>query len=408
MRVSAILFLRLFLPFAFGNFLGSLYRSVNAVVAPDIVTELRLNAEEIGLLTSIFFLFYAGVQIPLGMSLDRFGARRVTTVLFALAGLAAVLFANADDFTTLMIARAVMGIGISVAFMGALKSVVEFVPREKLPVTNSLIMTMGGAGVMSATYPVQFALHYTDWRGVFIGISIITLVVVLAIFFVAPEPPKRPVRTGGGASSFRGVVAVFTDREFLRMVPIGSSAQGVNMAMSGLWAGPWLRDVSGLSRDEAAAVLFGMATMITVSVFILGWIAQRLAHFGISLLGTACCGIGGFIFFECMIIANPAVHPALLWLPYAFCATAPTLIYSILAGNFTPDMAGRVNTAYNFTTFTFAFAVQWALGAIIDLWPPVARGQFAPDGYRWGFAMIVALQLCAFAWFFVARRKQLR
>lgn len=160
--MSAILFLRLFLPFAFGNFLGSLYRSVNAVVAPDIVAELRLNAEEIGLLTSIFFLFYASVQIPLGMSLDRFGARRVTALLFALAGLAAVLFANADDFATLLIARAVMGIGISVAFMGALKSVVDFVPREKLPATNSLIMTMGGMGVMSATYPVQFALNYTD------------------------------------------------------------------------------------------------------------------------------------------------------------------------------------------------------------------------------------------------------
>lgn len=402
--MSAILFLRLFLPFAFGNFLGSFYRSVNAVIAPDIVTELHLSAETIGLLTSIFFLFYAGVQIPLGMALDRFGARRVSTTLFTVAGLSALVFAQASDFGVLLVSRALMGVGISAAFMGALKAVIDWVPRDKLPITNSLIMTMGGMGVMGATYPVQFALNFTDWRGVFIGIAIATFVIVLCIFFVAPERSRAasPPSTG---SSIRGVIEVFTNREFLRMVPLGSSAQGVNMAMSGLWAGPWLRDVSGLSRDEAAAVLFGMAVSITISVLIIGWIAARLTRAGISVLATACCGMAGFIFFECLIILNPAISPWGFWLPYAFCATAPTLIYSVLANAFSTDMAGRVTTAYNFTTFTFAFAVQWFLGAVIDLWPPMADGRFAPEGYRVGFAIIVAIQLAAFAWLFIGNRR---
>lgn len=380
--------------------MGSFYRAVNAVVGPDIVAELRLNAEQIGLLTSIFFLFYAGLQVPLGMALDRFGARRVAAFLFTIAGSSAAVFALASDFTTLLIARALMGVGISAALMGALKAVVDWVPRAKLPSTNSLIMTMGGLGVMGATYPIQFALNFTDWRGIYLGIAAMTLMVVLAIFIAAPEPKNAAPRHSAG--SLGGVIEVFTNRQFLQMVPLGSAAQGVNMAMSGLWAGPWLRDVSGLSRDETATVLFGMATMVTVSVFMLGWIAERLTRVGITLLDTARIGIGGFILFECLIIANPAVHPAVLWLPYAFCATAPTLFYAVLAPNFTPDMAGRVNTAYNFTTFTFAFVVQWALGWVIDLWPPVAPGSFAPDGYRWGLAFIVGIQLAAFAWFFAA------
>ena len=400
--MSAILFLRLLLPFSFGCALGSLYRVVNAVVGPDIAAELHLSAEQIGLLTSFFFLFYAGVQIPLGMALDRFGARRVAANLFALAASGAVIFASASDFTILMIARALMGIGISVALMGALKAVVDWVPRDKLPSTNSLIMATGGLGVMAATYPVQLALHFTDWRGVFLGIAVLTAVVVLAILFVAPEP--RRIATVRAANPLRGVAQIFSNRQFLQMIPLGSAAQGVNMAMSGLWAGPWLRDVSGLSRDETATVLFGMATMVTVSVFMLGALAERLTRVGLSILDTARIGIAGFIFFECLIIANPPVHPAVLWLPYAFCATAPTLFYSVLATNFTPDMAGRVNTAYNFTTFAFAFVVQWALGAVIDLWPPLAPGSFAPEGYRWGFASIVAFQLATFVWFFIAPR----
>lgn len=401
--MSAILFLRIFLPFAFGNFLGSFYRSANAVVGPDIVTELHLTAEALGLLTSIFFLFYAGAQIPLGMMLDRFGAQRVTASLFALAGIACIAFSQATDFTTLLIARAIMGIGISVAFMGALKAMVEWMPRDKLPMTNSLVMAIGGMGVMGATYPIQFALNFTDWRGIFIGIAIATFVIVFCVFLVAPKRPRTAIPTSAG-SSLRGVIVVFTNRDFLRMVPLGSSAQGVNMAMSGLWAGPWLRDVSGLTRDEAAAVLFGMATSVTISVLIIGWIAARLARAGISVLATACCGMAGFICFECLIIADLPISPWAFWIPYAFCATAPTLIYSVLANTFTSDMAGRVTTAYNFTTFTFAFAVQWFLGAMIDLWPPLAEGRFAPEGYRVGFAIVVAIQLTAFAWMALSPR----
>jgi MFS family permease len=334
------------------------------------------------------------------MLLDRFGARPVTAGLFALAGASALLFAASSDFATLLVARALIGVGISAAFMGALKAMVEQMPREKIPMSNSMIMASGGVGLMSATYPVQIALNYTDWRGVFVGIAIATFALTAAIVWVAPK--TRPSKPSGRRESFKGVIQVFTNREFLRFVPLGSAAQGVNMAMSGLWAGPWLRDVVGLTREQTATVLFGMATSISLSVLVIGWIATRLARRGFPIIATACCGMAGFILFESLIIANVAVNPFLLWIPYAACATAPTLIYAVLANSFTPDMAGRVNTAYNFTTFTFAFAVQWFLGAVIDLWPPLGEGRFAPEGYRWGFAIVVAIQLCAFMWLVLA------
>jgi MFS family permease len=402
--VSAILFLRLFLPFAVGNFLGSFYRSVNAILGHDIVAELHLSAEDIGLLTSVFFLVYAGVQIPLGMALDRFGARRVSAVLFLIAGLSAFILAHASDFGIMVVARAAMGLGVSVAFMGALKSVVDWVPREKLPFTNSLIMMMGGAGVMAATYPVEYMLGFTDWRGIFFWLSVVTALVVAAIFVLPPEKPRTAAAQS--VSALRGVIQVFTNKDFLRMVPLGSSAQGVNMAMSSLWAGPWLRDVSGLTREGAAAVLFGMATTITISALCIGSIGGFLMRFGIPLTRTSSCGIAGFILFEILILLDVPVSPWLLWLPYAFCATAPTLVYALFAESFPPHMAGRVNTAYNFTTFTFAFIVQWFMGAVIDLWPPISEGHFAPDGYRWGFGIIIGVQLIAFSWMSIAPRVQ--
>jgi hypothetical protein len=278
------------------------------------------------------------------------------------------------------------------------------VPREKLPFTNSLIMMMGGAGVMAATYPVEYMLGFTDWRGIFFWLSVVTALVVAAIFVLPPEKPRTAAAQS--VSALRGVIQVFTNKDFLRMVPLGSSAQGVNMAMSSLWAGPWLRDVSGLTREGAAAVLFGMATTITISALCIGSIGGFLMRFGIPLTRTSSCGIAGFILFEILILLDVPVSPWLLWLPYAFCATAPTLVYALFAESFPPHMAGRVNTAYNFTTFTFAFIVQWFMGAVIDLWPPISEGHFAPDGYRWGFGIIIGVQLIAFSWMSIAPRVQ--
>jgi hypothetical protein len=118
--------------------------------------------------------------------------------------------------------------------------------------------------------------------------------------------------------------------------------------------------------------------------------------------------MGGFIVFESLIALDLRISAWALWLPYAFCATGPVLIYAVLAPTFGPELAGRVNTAYNFTTFVVVFIVQWTMGAIIDLWPAQPDGRFAPDGYRWALGSFVTIQLAAFVWFLLAPRAKMR
>ena len=66
-----------FLPFAGGYFLSYLFRSINAVIAPQLTAEVGLTAADLGLLTSCYFLAFASFQLPLGVLLDRYGPRRV-------------------------------------------------------------------------------------------------------------------------------------------------------------------------------------------------------------------------------------------------------------------------------------------------------------------------------------------
>src|SRR5207342_2589279 len=86
------LFARVFVPFACGYFFSYFFRVVNAVISPDLVRDVGVDANRLGLLTSAYFLPFAAAQPPLGIALDRFGPRRVNAALLVVAAAGALVF----------------------------------------------------------------------------------------------------------------------------------------------------------------------------------------------------------------------------------------------------------------------------------------------------------------------------
>ena len=109
------LILRVFLPFVFGYYIAYLFRTINAVMAAPLATELGLGADDLGLLTSVYFVTFAAAQIPIGILLDRFGPRRVQSVLLLVAAVGSTLFAVSDHFWMLLVGRALIGLGVASA-----------------------------------------------------------------------------------------------------------------------------------------------------------------------------------------------------------------------------------------------------------------------------------------------------
>ena len=164
-RLSPAILARVFLPFAAGYFLSYLYRTINAVLSPRLAADLHLNASDLGLLTSVYFLTFAAFQLPLGLLLDRFGPRRVEATLLLFAAAGAGLFALGADHTDLMIGRGLIGLGVSACLMASFKAFVLWFPIARLPAINGWMMAAGGLGALAATAPVELALTLTDWRG---------------------------------------------------------------------------------------------------------------------------------------------------------------------------------------------------------------------------------------------------
>jgi len=273
-------FLHIYFAFAAGYLLSYLYRTVNAVISPELVRDLALNPSSLGLLTSAYFLAFAAMQVPVGVLLDRFGPRRVEPVLLAIAASGAALFAYAESLPGLALARAVIGAGVCACLMAPLKAIITWYPPERQASYAGWIMVAGGIGALAATVPLELALRVTHWRVVFVGLSLVTLVVALAIWWRVPDIAK-PAQSGGINAQFAAVRTVVEHARFWWIAPLGSFATGSFMAIQGLWAVPWLMEVNGATRADAADYLLAMNAAVMAGYVALGILGMRLARRGI-------------------------------------------------------------------------------------------------------------------------------
>jgi MFS family permease len=244
------LMLRVLAPFAAGYFLSYLFRTVNAVIAPDLTQAMHLSAADLGLLTSAYFLSFALFQLPLGVLLDRFGARRVEAVLLLVAALGALVFALSANTAGLTAGRALIGLGVSACLMAGYTACAQWFRPAQIPAVNAIILSAGGLGALAATTPVELALRFTDWRGLFFCLAALSVLAALLVFAVVPERPRRQVHSSW-LMQFAGTGAIFRSPSFWHIARSNGDPISIH-GDSGLWRDRGARCCRS-QRDSAAA-----------------------------------------------------------------------------------------------------------------------------------------------------------
>lgn len=390
-----------FLPFAAGYFLSYLYRTVNAVIGPDLVADLGLDAAGLGLLTSTYFITFALFQLPLGILLDRFGPRRVEASLLLCAAAGSIVFALAGDVSQLALGRALIGLGVSSCLMASFKANVMFWPPQRLAVANGFILGFGGLGATVATLPVEWLIKVTDWRFLFFCLGGLT---VAASAFIWSAVPDRGAGTGGHLKDqIRAVGAILGSAKFWTVAPITVTAQASFLAYQGLWAGPWLRDVAGLDRDATATVLFFAAAAMIPGYALGGVVADRLMRKGIRHRTLLASAVSLYLIVQVPLVMNVTTGSAVLWVAFVLLGTGSVLGFSYLTRQFPAEMAGRVNSGMNLLIFLCAFATQAGVGAIISWFTPEGA-RFSQAGHQAALIIVFAVQVAGWLWFVVKRR----
>ncbi|MFP3602730.1 MFS transporter [Paraburkholderia sp. SIMBA_053] len=395
--------LRVFLLFSAGYFVSYVFRGVNLGFAPFITHDLGLSAADLGVLTSLYFLGFAGAQIPAGVLLDHFGARRVTavTLLFAAAGI--WVFGAAHSLGMMMAGRLLIGVGVSVCLGAAFKALAQHFASARLPLMNGLVMAIGGFGGVMVGSPLTWVLTFSSWRSVCVGLGLMTVAVALAQWMLVPETNETRHQASIGAQ-FQGTLHILRSATFWKIASFSVVTQGVFYAMQSLWVGAWLRDVQGFEPKEAAALvsILGFAMMAGCVGF--GAAARSLERRGVSLYAFCGVGMALYVLTQLLIVFNAPLPASLLWAAYGIFGGTGILTYAVMARSFPAHMTGRVNTTLTLIIFLLIFGFQIGVGAVLSHWP-ASGGHYPAAAHLAAWGILIAFQVLSAVWYMIPGRK---
>jgi sugar phosphate permease len=384
------------------------YRVANAVVAPELRHDLGLSSEALGSLSAAFFYAFAAAQLPLALFLDRLGSRWTMTVLSLIGSGGAVVFATATGQGSATVGRVLLGIGMAGNLMGSMTLIGQWFSLREFATLSGVLATFGAVGNILATTPLALLVAATGWRTAFVLVAAVTATLTLLFFALvrdrpdaAGAPPVTGDVTGDHLMTMGEMVRrLLSSREYW-IISLGTFCRyGTFVAIQGLWAGPYLVDVVGLSTVQAANLILLLNLASVLGSPIGGWLSDRalssrkwvalMALAGTSLALGALALVPG----RASLWAIIAAILAFLGLTSSF----GQVMYAHVKELMPARMAGMAMTGVNFFTMLGAAAFLHGMGWVLD--HGHTGGSRSPESYRAAFlagAAAAAVALAAYA-----------
>ena len=343
--------------------LSQFFRAFLAVMATALEADIGASAEDLAFASGMWFLVFAAMQLPLGWALDQIGPRRTATVLVAIgAAGGSALFAAATAPWHIWVAMGLIGLGCSPALMASYFIFAREYPPARFATLAALMLGVGSLGNIVASYPTAWAVETVGWRATMIGLSILSLAVAAGILLTVRDPEKVQSETGGSVLDLLKLPLLWP---IFALMVVNYAPSG---AIRGLWIGPFLNDVYGLS-----AVQIGQATLVMGVCMILGtfFFGPLDRIFGsrkrVAFLGNLACALAtlALVYFA---NSGQLTVIALMALVGFMGATYPVIIAH--ARSFFPaHLAGRGVTLINLFGMGGIGLMQFLSGRLYDAVP---------------------------------------
>ncbi|MFU8837405.1 MAG: MFS transporter [Thiohalomonadaceae bacterium] len=353
------------------------HRMAPAVVSAELMQAFQASGAALGSLAAMYYYIYTAMQIPAGVLADTVGSRTVATLGTLVAGIGSILFGLAETLEMAFVGRFLVGLGVSVIFVGLMKSNTVWFQDRIYGLISGLTLLLGNMGSVFAAGPLSWLLGYFSWRSIFVGIGLFSLLLaLLSMLLVRNRPedvgfPSLRAMEGKPAHARRERHWLLDLRHVLgnrRIWPgfwFNLGIAGSLFAFVGLWGVPLLRDLHGLSRDQASLYTTASLLALALGTLSLGWISDRLGLRKPVMLGSALLYL--------LVIA------ALLWLPWSpgpggillfallgLSGSGFVLSYACAKEVCSPALSGMAISLVNTGLFLGAAIMQPLFGWVLD------------------------------------------
>ncbi len=351
--------------------LSQFYRASVAVITPDLIRDLSLNANGLSMMSASFFYAFALAQLPIGIYLDRIGPRITMTVLSLIGVSGALIFARADGLTMLVVGRVLLGVGMACNLMGSMKLLTLWFSPLHFATLSALIVSIGTAGNMAATSPLVLCVEKIGWRWTFLGVAVLNLFLVILFFLLVRDSPNRrqagPAMPPGRSTGLPKIVAEFKQlfaKKDYWLISVGTfSRYGIYAAVQVLWAGPYLMNVHGLSAMSAGNLILLLNIGLVCAGPIWGVLSDQIfkTRKWIVIVGQFLLA-GTLLVLAFLPVGTSVFLLALIFILFGVAGSAGGLMYTHIKEIMPLEKAGTAMTGINFFTMIGAAAFLQGLG----------------------------------------------
>ena len=288
-----------------GYFCCYFHRTSLSVLSTDIVRDFSIDAASLGILGAAYYYPYAFMQIPCGLIVDRIGPRITISCCLLIACLGSFWFSVTNNFNDLAIARALIGFGMAFTYVPALRAIREWFKAERFGFLTGVLFTMGTLGALFASAPLTYIAKYQGWRWIFYATGILMLALALIAWFAIlgnKQKPKKPVTdipSPASAKQERSAgMRTFWSLNLLLLCLWFFCFSGTKLSFQTLWAGPYLANVFGFSKEDVGFAMMFFHLGNVCSGPIIGFLADRWDYRKVLLCTT------GVVALLWLILAN--------------------------------------------------------------------------------------------------------
>ena len=380
-------------------------RVTPSVMVEDLMAEFAIGAAVLGTLSSLYFYPYVALQIPLGVLIDRWGARILMTTALSVAGIGSVILATANTIEFAYLGRFIIGIGSAVGFLGSLAIASKWFPPHRFAMLAGLVMFFGMMSAVFAQGPLAALVGTYGWRVVMLGLgaSGIALAIFIALFVRNTPPSSAEAATTpkqSWASIGAGLKQATTDFTVWKIAFVAAAMSGPMLTLGALWGTPYMEAAYGLDRTTAASSVSILFLAWAFGAPFSGWLSDRIRKRKMLLVvgsGILTIAMGILVF----VPALPLVATIILLAIIGMSGSAMATCFALVRECSPPQISASVTGIVNSMTVASGAVLQPVVGFILDqLWSgTIENGARTYQGHEYQTSFLAIFATCLIGFF---------
>jgi predicted MFS family arabinose efflux permease len=367
------------LALASGHMLSTLLRTIPAISLDLMAADFGTPPQTLASLTSIYHFAFAASQIPVGAAMDRFGVRPVSLSLLAgtIVGAMASGFATGPE--SFLFGQFLLGVATSGMLMCPMTLAAKQMSAARFGLWSGVILSIGNVGMLLSSSPLAWVVEHLGWRAGFWISAGLGFAVALAVFILVPKQPAAHADTSSPLSQMAEVLRLGLSRPLRGLIAVSLVSLAASLVLRGLWGGPWLMQVKGLSRVAAGNELGVFTIALIVGPLCVGIFDRKFGHrravlaathfLAAILLVLMAAGAPHFPVSELFGVAvMPSQYDAILFVLIGFAVSAQPLLYGMTRQLVDAQNTGKALSAINLAFFLGAALMQSTTGVVATLY----------------------------------------